>query len=282
MTVLGKILVFVNLVFSVLVGGLVVVVFTARTNYADALKKEQEYRLLDKGAAEAKLKESNTVRNEYGAKEAALKAEKANLEKDLAEMANKHNSLKGQVKTDIESAGQSQRIRESMQNDVARRNDDVIAAQARLDAEKTKNTQLILLNTSLTQDALTAQITAAAAEERLKNLQAQYEIVARIAARSPNAPTTSGPNNGGKNPPAEKIEGEVTRMEGTHLQLSVGSDSGLKVGHTLEIYRLAPGVVKYLGVVKITDVEPKVAVAVPLGKLNADAQVKDKVASQIR
>ena len=39
MTVLGKILVFVNLVFSLVTAGLIVMVFTTRTNWNDAFKK---------------------------------------------------------------------------------------------------------------------------------------------------------------------------------------------------------------------------------------------------
>src|SRR5262249_36017384 len=40
MNVLGKILVFVNLVFSLLTAGLIVMVYTTRTNWNDAYKKQ--------------------------------------------------------------------------------------------------------------------------------------------------------------------------------------------------------------------------------------------------
>ena len=39
MTIVGKILVFVNLVFSLVVGGLVMMVYMTRTNWEDAFNK---------------------------------------------------------------------------------------------------------------------------------------------------------------------------------------------------------------------------------------------------
>jgi hypothetical protein len=59
------------------------------------------------------------------------------------------------------------------------------------------------------------------------------------------------------------------------------SDSGLKVGHTLELFRLSPRP-QYLGMVRITDVRAKEAVAVPVAKLSSEPQVGDKFASQIK
>src|SRR5262249_20770880 len=68
MTFVGKILAFVNLVFSLVVGGLVLVVFVTRQNWEDYSKKLQaEYTVVDKDRQQ-------------------LAAEKKQLQTDLAEM----------------------------------------------------------------------------------------------------------------------------------------------------------------------------------------------------
>ena len=64
------------------------------------------------------------------------------------------------------------------------------------------------------------------------------------------------------------------------MQISLGSDEGLQRGHTLELFRLSPPA--YLGRVKVIEVNPKDAVAQPVGQLNGKPSKGDKVASQIR
>jgi flagellar motility protein MotE (MotC chaperone) len=65
-----------------------------------------------------------------------------------------------------------------------------------------------------------------------------------------------------KDPPAD-LEGEVTSaLDQTHIEISVGSDDGLKVGHTLEIVRLSTHA--YVGRVQVTEVSPNRAVCRPV------------------
>src|SRR5262249_10327003 len=54
-----------------------------------------------------------------------------------------------------------------------------------------------------------------------------------------------------KNPPAENVEGMVTKVDAQTglVTVSVGSDDGVQKGNTLEVYRLNPA--KYLGTVRI-------------------------------
>lgn len=124
-------------------------------------------------------------------------------------------------------------------------------------------------------------------EERVKALEQRLAEVEKLLKPKPDGPKLpkegqpEQPRQPAKNPPAAKIEGEVTKVQGGLLQLSIGSDVGLKVGHTLELFRLAEKPM-YLGTVRVTDVEAKTAVATPVGKLTAEAQTGDKVASQIK
>ena len=84
-----------------------------------------------------------------------------------------------------------------------------------------------------------------------------------------------------KNPPAENVEGMVTKVDAKTglVTVSVGSDDGLVKGHTLEVFRVNPA--KYLGTVRVLETTPHEAVAQPVGRLLAPVQQGDKVASKI-
>jgi hypothetical protein len=83
------------------------------------------------------------------------------------------------------------------------------------------------------------------------------------------------------NPPADRVEGTVTAVQREGLlELSIGSDAGLKTGHTLEVFRLkAQG--KYLGVVEIIQVTPKRSVGRIRSTTSGPIEVGDRVASRI-
>jgi hypothetical protein len=85
----------------------------------------------------------------------------------------------------------------------------------------------------------------------------------------------------GANPPADSVEGLVTKVDAKSglLTLSVGSDDGLEKGHTLEVFRLEPA--KYLGRVRVLQTTPHEATAQPVSKLLAPIQLGDRVCSRI-
>jgi DNA repair exonuclease SbcCD ATPase subunit len=67
------------------------------------------------------------------------------------------------------------------------------------------------------------------------------------------------------NPPAAKLEGKVSKVAGRLVELNLGTDHGLKEGHTLEVYRLDP-MPKYIGRIRITDARHTMAVGRMIGK----------------
>jgi hypothetical protein len=93
-------------------------------------------------------------------------------------------------------------------------------------------------------------------------------------------PKAPGPS-GAKNPPPEPIEGTIKEVDlaAGLMTVSVGSDSGLARGHTLEVYRLNPP--KYLGTLRIIEVKPREAVGKMEGRKLAEVQVSDLVTSKI-
>ena len=79
MTVLGKILVFINLVFSLLTGGLIVMVFLTRAQWNDAFKKQQDAYKIAVAQAQADVK---AVQDQVQAKQGEVDANGALAFKD--------------------------------------------------------------------------------------------------------------------------------------------------------------------------------------------------------
>ena len=132
-------------------------------------------------------------------------------------------------------------------------------------------------------EALRKRLTAAEIEARAQHdhvrrleqkLQALAREVARLKAGGPVRPVVV-------NPPKENVEGVIARIEAKGLvKVSVGSDAGLAVGHTLEVFRLG-ATPKYLGRIRIVSVKPKEAVGQVVGRLMGPLEKGDRVASRI-
>jgi hypothetical protein len=86
-----------------------------------------------------------------------------------------------------------------------------------------------------------------------------------------------------KNAP-EDLKGLVTQVDSTNnlLKINIGSDAGLLRGHTLEVYRVNDKQPKYLGRVRVVEVNPTSAVVQPVGKMQGPVEKGDNVASRIR
>jgi len=106
-----------------------------------------------------------------------------------------------------------------------------------------------------------------------------------LAKRSqPAGSTTTVAKTNAPNPPQENVEGLVSQVDqGGLMKLTIGSDAGLREGHTLDLYRIAavPSQSQYLGMVRIRKVTPTEAVAEPVGRMAAQPQRGDQVSSRI-
>ncbi len=68
------------------------------------------------------------------------------------------------------------------------------------------------------------------------------------------------------------------------IEITLGTDAGLAIGHTMEVFRLDignPGRSKYLGTIRITDVTAHEAVGRFEGKMTDEIRRGDTVASRI-
>jgi hypothetical protein len=151
----------------------------------------------------------------------------------------------------------------------------------KLEAElKTSNerlAELLLQHKKLKEEALKAQTELQAALENRRQLAEKLAQVERKLG-------VLGDNAGklARNPPPAQVSGKVKAVEADSglITISVGSDSGLAKGHTLEVYRLSPKPL-YLGYLRIVDVRAKDATGKIAGTSKETVQVGDDVASAI-
>ena len=86
-----------------------------------------------------------------------------------------------------------------------------------------------------------------------------------------------------KNANAPKVDGLVTSvLESGLIEISLGSDDGLRKGHLLQVYRINGGQSTYVGRVEVVNTDPSKSVCKIDPKFqNSNIMVNDRVASKI-
>jgi len=279
MTALGKILVFVNLVFSLLTMALIGMVFFTRTNWKAAYDKQtanlqvaqsvanQDAERLTKAQkdTEAIVKQREREIAERDKKIAAAEKTVADLRTQLSETNKTKDTETEQVKTVTAEL-------ERRRAEVKQLGDLKTAADARIvDLEK----QL----TKTRDDFIEKKLGYDQLKERFQSLLAQYESankeLAQLKARGISAPATT------KVPPPENARGYITKIDGNLATISIGTDAGVNKDNVLQIYRLKPNP-EYLGTITILNATPFEAVGrlTPAGA-RVKIQVNDEVAGKI-
>jgi hypothetical protein len=281
MTVVGKILVFVNLLFSLAVAALIVMVFVARTNWAAGYEQmKQRNASLD---AEAQTLREETRLAIQGKQAEALKYQQEinALKTDLAAMKKERDDLATQIGTFKETATRAESTAAAAVLQVQKRDQDVRTLEAQLTTQTTKANDLLTDNNKLREQKTNLDIQVKALLGRNQQIEEQLETVTKQLVKAQTgggAATTTSLRD--KNPPAGNVEGVITRTGQDGLvQLSIGSDAGLIKNHTLEVFRLNPP--KYLGTIRVMDVTAHTAVGQPVSKPLSPLQQGDRVASKI-
>jgi len=304
MTIVGKILVFFNLVFSLVVGGFAVMDYTARTHWADgfeklknqyeaartnvstyqaenaALVKEKQAfneKLFNLAGKSAGLEKADDVDKTAQAVAKVLKAAQEQSEAQKTELV----GLRSQLAAEKKKVSSAETNATAAVEDVSRRQKDVDAMRLTLKGETDKNILLVRDNNDLRDRAVAAEIQSKSFKDMNARLESQLQEMARDVARL--RTSAGGAARGvarGTNPPPESVEGLVERAEGNDLLLSIGSDAGLAKGQTLEVFRLG-GAPKYLGRIRIMEVSARQAVGQAVTRMSFPVRRGDIVSSHI-
>jgi hypothetical protein len=308
MTVVGKILVFLNLVFSLAVGAVAVMDYTARTHWADAFNDAKEKNTTLRSVADTYKREADRLAAERAQLYEKLNAQRvvwAPASKDdpdvgsriadliLKELSERTRIL-DQVKTELKTTQEawakdkatiaSYRAQEQADNlDRNRRQADADALRAQLKSEYEKNFQLVREVNKARDEMVQAQIAARTFKDRNSQLEAALRDSQRELAQlkaSGVSRVAGGLASTSVNPPPANVEGLVRRADGNLVTISLGSDAGMARGQTLEVFRLGQNA-KYIGRIRIVDVTAKEAVGQVVGRVSTPIQVNDRVASRI-
>jgi hypothetical protein len=301
MTAVGKILVFVNLVVSVLVGALVTMIYTARTHWVDEYNKlESRYRIAV-ASEETYKREAGRLQNDIGQKvEKAAADLKMDVPTFLDQITSRHKALMtdlGTQRAELDRlrkqlantetvATKSEAVTKAGQEEIKQRQADFEKLKATLLAQSEANTQLVRDANKLREDKVAADIQLRSMTDRAGRLEAQLQETTKELVRlkaSGGATTTRLAS--GKNPPPEYVDGLVQNSDPASglVTITIGSDAGLAKGQTLEVFRLSslPHQSKYLGTIRILEVTATKAVGQPTGRMAAPPQAGDRVASSI-
>lgn len=283
MTVLGKILVGINLLFSLLICGFIVVVYTARTNW-----KEQ----YDKAVRE--LKVSRADRDTYRDKAAQVDDvtkkwtdDKVRLTEEKAAIAKDSDRQVTELKDQIKKAQQDGRVADDnfkkASQDAEARLEEVKRLQTTVQEREKNILALESQSNHLRTEKVNAEIQLRSSEDRNQNLLAQIQDMMREREKG-RVTSIPGGSQAVSNPPAEDLEGLVkaTDTQTGYVTVTLGSDHNLAVGNTLEVFRLKPEA-KWIGTIKIVAVTHHEAVGRPVTPIrNGTIKQGDMVASKIQ
>jgi len=288
MTLLGKILTFVNLAFSLVVGAFIVLFFAKQTNWHDAADKWQKYAdVAEADRKAADLEAEKAVKD----KAKAVADVQAELNKAIAardDLEKKVKAAEAELATAKAEASQAGNTTAAYLAEVNRRRDEVSTYKKLLDARETQVVDLQKRYDKANAEKLDAQIAFKSEQERARNL---LDENAKLVADREQTKTRGGATTGGgagrietvAKPPPEDVEGMVEESDPRSglVTISIGSDSGVNKGNTLEVYRFKPRP-DYVGMIRIVDSRPHQAVGRAILPLRSGPiQKGDRVAAEI-
>jgi len=285
-TRVGQIFVILVTCFSLLFLGLAISVFSTQTNW------RQKYE-----EAEQKLKELEKERQR-------LQAQAQSLSDDLEEAIRKHKEERDQFLDQIKSqqdryadlfkryeqaradAVKYQEQAERALAEAEARRQEVMkpdtGLRAQLERVRQQREEAIKKQFEAEQRRIELESRLQVAESQLKQLTQRVSQL-RAILESYGMPTEPKEVMAQilANPP--DVQGVVTKVdpEGRYVEISIGSDHGLRNGHRLEVFRLKPES-RYLGKIVLTEVDPDRSVGRILPEFKRGTiREGDRVASRI-
>lgn len=290
MNLVGKIFVVVIFVMALVFMALTMAVYTAQRNWRDVVLWPQDQATPNKEPGlKYQLEDANRKLTE-------LKDDKDKLVKQYdAEKAAQQQAL-SKMQTELELVRKERRSLDAGRADLEKEKRDAVAAMKATQTNATDfRQQLDKLRTSLLEsqrdrDAhfkevvrLTDLLNQAVNDK--EQLRKRMVDLAGDLKRADKALEWSGVNKNADfenaNPP--KVDGLVTSvLEGGLVEISLGSDDGIRKGHVLHISRVGGGQNTYVGRVEVVKTDPSKSVCRVDPKFqNSNIMVNDRVDSKI-
>ena len=285
MNTIGKIFVFALFIMSLVFMSFAVALYSTHTNWRDEIMRTREQiKAGQQLGYKAQLDQAKTDRNNLSAEITKLQAEVAASEAARDQVVAKIQTALEEKNKDLEVLRKEKEARE-----LEREKAQAELAAARLELEAASKVVADLRSEVRTQhDKVDEQVDRAAkiaselhekesfleiASERKAQLEKQVANARLLLQQSglsiDNLPRDAVP----------KIDGVVTNVIDDSIELSLGGDDGLQMGHELDVYRND----QYLGRVRVVSIKPDKAVAVVIREfVRGVIQRGDKVATRLR
>jgi hypothetical protein len=284
MTVLGKILVFLHLILSLVAAFLFAMAFAAHANYKKAYDDLNKEYTAASASANAFRDEANEARRV--SQDAVLEKDKVVKSRDAEIKVQKDAA--DQYQRDLLAAKQTiadnARIIDSKTTQLQLVNQDNKKLEAAIIAKDSEIKGLLATANDLKKLKVEADIERDAYKEMSVKLEKQVGELTKVVetVKKTGGVVPAVGISAAESPPPEDLKGVVKRDadQAGLVLVSVGSDAGLLKGHTLEVYRLSPQV-KYLGKIKIIEVRPYEAVGQIVGKPSGAMLKGDTVATKV-
>lgn len=272
MTAVGKVLVFFNLVFSVVICAMIVQVYVARTNWVTAYKSLEEKAIAKSAEAEAEV-------NIQKSKVAAQRAEIGRLAKQLSDQTGEVARLEGELRDANTQLSTKNRQYEEQSDTTKTITDELKRIERERDQLKQRSDQQAIQIVSLTNQlneqrdvANATQLKYESVREKNEKLVESNETLTRENRRlrfqiADGGPTPSGGGRSVLSPERTEVprnvEGRIHSVNGATISINIGRDSGIQPGAVLDVFRRNlnnPSDSRYFGKLTIQESDAKVAV----------------------
>jgi hypothetical protein len=282
MTTIGKILVIINFVFSLLTGALILMVFQLSTNWESSYKKLKGYYDVSQANVKVYAQEAGEARLNADKEKNRVEGEKREIAKNLEKAVEELTIAKKNVDELEKQVKLSGLSTQNATGELLRLKDELKLEQAKVKDREGKIVELAKTAKEQQDKAVQANIKARTFEERSISLTQALEQSTRDLELTKQGKSAARPG-GERRPPPEDVEGIVKNSDAKSglVTVSIGSDAGITKGNSLYVYRLAPKPM-YLGEIRIIDVNHHEAVGRPMmAQRGGQLQPGDIVASQI-
>jgi hypothetical protein len=267
MTTLGKILVVVNFVIALVVGALIIMLFSVRTNWQASYERVTRYYDVAKANAKTYADELVSIKNSSDAEIKRLGQQVADLTKQKDDLAQANTMLDTQLKAEQTKVRLAEANATAASDELGRAREQVKIALADSALKDKRIVEIELTNRNLREEAARFGIAARSANDYAKQVLGQLEDSYRELERlKTGSPAQIGNRTASVKPPPEDVNGIVleTDAKSDLITISIGSDAGILRGQVLEMYRTKPEP-RYLGQIRILDVNAHQAVGRPMG-----------------
>ncbi len=281
MNLVGKIFIVMILVMSLVFMSMAMAVYATHRNYQVLVeqtgKQLNDAKVVNKELTEERdklRKDIDTIIASNRQSLTKVENELAKLEKDRTQLEREKADLEKEKRDSVATMNATQKNATDYRTELEKRRAEI--DQARQDRDKHFQ-RVVELTDQLNQDANERKLL----QDRLSGLTADF-AKAKEALDILNIKDWRGQGWKDKRPP--DVDGRVLAVRGSGLiEISIGSDSGLRKGHRLKLVRYGEGGNSYVGEAEVVETYPDRSVCKVDPKFqNSDVRTGDRVFSEIR